>query len=89
MLQFELWHFGNKCDEEIHDGADRRIVVEADERVHVESFATKHDLDHNNANSFKCGSSNLEKESCPRELNLSKTRYSNTENNNQDVEKFG
>lgn len=73
VLQFEFRHFANKCNEEIHDGADRRIIVEADEGVHVESFATKHDLDHNNANSFKRGSSNLEKEPCPRKLNLSKT----------------
>lgn len=89
MLQFEFRHFANKCDEEIHDGADRRIVVEADEGVHVESLTTKHDLDHNNANSFEGGASNLEEESCPGKLNLSKTRDSNTKDNNQDVEKFG
>lgn len=88
ILQLESWHFANKCDEKIHDGADRRIVVEADERVHIESFATKHDLDHNHSNSFKGGTSNLEKESRPRKLYLSKTRDGNAKNNNQDVEKF-
>lgn len=88
VLPFELWELGNEGDEEIHNGTDGCIVVETDERVHVEAFAAEHDLNHNYANSFKASAPDLEEKAGPGKLNLSEARDGNAKDDDQDVEKF-
>lgn len=49
--------FGEGQDGEVDEGADRRIVVKRDERVHLQ--AVQKNLDHDETRSFKLGDNSI------------------------------
>lgn len=53
--------FCERNDEDVDEGADRSIIMQGDERVHL--YTLEQDLDHNEAGCFKCNGHRLNDES--------------------------
>lgn len=77
-----LRHGDNK---NVHDGADGREVVQADERIHADAFSTEHDLNHDKSDCLEYGATELEDEANPGELNFASTGDGHTTHYEKDV----
>lgn len=55
-----LWDFKEKREDAIDDGTSRRIVVQGNERVHLEFWSAEDTLHHDQAHSFEDDTSHLD-----------------------------
>lgn len=85
--QGHLWNFDKESGDSVHDGASRSKVVERDERVHLELGRGQQALDHGKTDGLEHDSSNLEEETSENELDLSKGRDDNTNDDQGDISK--
>lgn len=81
-----LGDFPDQSNAEVHDRADRRKVVQRDQRVHLVLGRAKQTLHHGKADGLEDDSSDLEHESDHDELDLANRSDDHTNDNRGDVE---
>jgi hypothetical protein len=73
-------------DDDVHDGADGGVVVEANERVHFLGVARQQDLDHDEAHGLEDDAADLEQEAGHAEVDLAEAGEGHAADDEQDVE---
>jgi hypothetical protein len=86
ILHLESAPLPEEGDHDIGDGADGRIVVQADERIHLLRRAGQQHLDHDQPHSLEDDTSHLVEEANPAELDLAEASQAHAEHDGQDVE---
>ena len=70
VFHFEGWQLGGPDQEEVHNGAYRGVIVQADHGIHFLAIARKKDLGHCQTNCLESNCTDLAPKSDPLELNL-------------------
>lgn len=76
-------------DEDVHDGADGGVVVQADEGVHLKALAAEHDLYHDDADGLEGDAADLVEEADHGELDLAEGGEGDAGDDDEDVEQGG
>lgn len=89
ILHVELAELAGPGNEEVHDSADRGVVVQTDEGVHLlrALIALQQNLNHDEANALKNDAAHLEDEADPRKLDLAERGERHTGYDEKDVVK--
>ena len=85
VLHSQHGELGEEQDAAVHAGASGRVVVERDERIHLELGRAKQALDHNQADSLKDDATDLEEEADHDELDLAHRSNDNADDNEGNV----
>ncbi len=72
-------------NEEVHDGAYRSVVIQGNERIHVLSFSTEKDLNHDKTYRLSEDTTSLVEEADPDEFDLAKGCKGDPEDYGEDV----
>jgi hypothetical protein len=88
VLHLKFGDFAAQRNEQVHHGADGRIIVQTDEGIHLQTLRAQHDLNQNQSHGLKHDSSALEHEADPGELDLAKTGNGDTNDDDEDVDEF-
>ena len=88
VLHLKLGNFAAQRNKQVHHGADGRVVVETDKRVHLQTLRAQHDLNQDQSHRFEDDSSTLEHEAEPGELDLAKAGDRDTDDDDEDVDEF-
>ena len=76
---------GQSRNEDIHDGADRGEIVEADEWVHLLSISGQEYLNHDETHGLKDDTSELVEKADEAEVNLTHARKRHAKHNHQNI----
>jgi hypothetical protein len=74
-------------DDSVHDGANGGVVVEGNERIHLELSARKKALNHGKTGSLADDAGHGEEESGEDELDLANRSNDDTDNDGSDISK--
>jgi hypothetical protein len=78
--------FGADGNDDVHDGADGRVVVQAHQRVHLLGIAGQQHLDHDEAHSLEHDPADLEQKAGQAEVDLAEAGESHARDDKQDIE---
>jgi len=80
----KLVPLGRTRNEDVHHSANRGIVVQADQRIHLLPIARKQHLDHDEAHSLKHNAADLEQEPNHAEVDLAQASQRHAGDNDAD-----
>ncbi len=89
IVPTKVRNLAGQGDDDVHDGANRGVVVEANEGVHLKPLPGKHYLDHDDADGLEADAAKLVEEPYEREVDFADRGNGNAGDDDEDIDEGG